>query len=74
MYLLQMEAWQHMKPLAWIDWLINTPSWKVCSIGGREAATQRAAGWHCGSYSRLAADRSKLSCKCGGSWMSQQTA
>jgi hypothetical protein len=26
---LQMEAWQHVKPLAWLDRLINMPAWKV---------------------------------------------
>jgi hypothetical protein len=26
---LQMEAWQHIKPLAWLDRLINMPAWKV---------------------------------------------
>lgn len=28
---LQMEAWQHIKPLAWLDWLLKMPSWKVCT-------------------------------------------
>lgn len=26
---LQIEAWQHISYLAWVDKLINMPSWKV---------------------------------------------
>lgn len=27
--LVQMEAWQHIVPLAWLDRLISAPAWKV---------------------------------------------
>lgn len=28
-FVLQLEAWQHIKPLAWLDRVIRMPSWKV---------------------------------------------
>jgi len=44
-----MEAWQHIKPLAWLDWLLKMPSWKVCTGDSPLAVYMRVAmekPWH----------------------------